>query len=421
MTCKSGWYEQYFYDSNTFSSLVPSKLFGCSSTSSDKATELSDVLVISMIVGLLFLLYVMYRSCSKNRTDWYRLIGVYILGTIGVPLSIKLGPSEGGFNRILGFGILTHNAAEIIILGHIWFGDVNNRKARNGYGALWVMMYIWVITALICFVGEAALFYILMLQGAFCDWSLVCSFCYLGKWMDDQNKGAENDPAVPDRVERADNRCYSKFGIAAAFTHVLTIHPLFIGIASSWVPLNGITVVFLVPTFILYIWFTAADKHDRPIVIQPNTSSEDVLDAERNRLMLKILKREGDADLKHRRQGSGGHHVVSSASGTVAGDGGKAEVVMARILDSAEKKEEELDADKKANEKQEDEKEKRTTYGDVIRIGLIAIGGKGKEKAMKKTMGRIAMIAFLIDVVDVTLIFFLPCLIDFQPIVCGDN
>lgn len=67
-----------------------------------------------MIVGLLFLLYVMYRSCSKNRTDWYRLIGVYILGTIGVPLSIKLGPSEGGFNRILGFGILTHNAAEVM-------------------------------------------------------------------------------------------------------------------------------------------------------------------------------------------------------------------------------------------------------------------------------------------------------------------
>lgn len=54
---------------------------------------------------------------------------------------------------------------QMIILGHIWFGDVNSRKARNGYGALWVMMYIWVITALIVFVGEAALFYILMLQG----------------------------------------------------------------------------------------------------------------------------------------------------------------------------------------------------------------------------------------------------------------
>ena len=93
---------------------------------------------------------------------------------------------------------------------------------------------------------------------------------------------------------------------------------------------------------------------------------------------------------------------------------------MARILDSAEKKEEELDADKKADEKQEDEKEKRTTYGDVIRIGLIAIGGKGKEKAMWRKMGCIAMTAFLIDVVDVTLIFFIPCLIDFQPVVC-DN
>lgn len=51
------------------------------------------------------------------------------------------------------------------MLGHIWFGDVNQKRSTNTFGAVWVGMYIWFITALIVFLQDAALFYVLMLQG----------------------------------------------------------------------------------------------------------------------------------------------------------------------------------------------------------------------------------------------------------------
>jgi len=185
--------------------------------------------------------------------DWYRLIAVYIVGSIGVLVSLRLGPHYGGFNKVLGFGIVVHNTAEIIMLGHIWFGDVNQKRSTNTFGAVWVGMYIWFITVLIVFLQDDALFYVLMLQGAFCDWALVGSFLRLGYWMD-------HDGAGGGEVHRKTMGCYGGLATAAAILHILSIQPLFVGIAASWAALNAYTVVLLVPTFILYIWFSLRTK-----------------------------------------------------------------------------------------------------------------------------------------------------------------
>ncbi len=63
--------------------------------------------------------------------------------------------------------------AEMLILGHIWFGNTNSKQSNNHYGGFWIVMYIWVILTLIAFMWEAPLFYILMLQGML----LLCKCC----------------------------------------------------------------------------------------------------------------------------------------------------------------------------------------------------------------------------------------------------
>ena len=99
---------------------------------------------------------------------------------------------------------------------------------------------------------------VLYLSGAFCDWALVGTFIRLGYWMDHEELQESEDQY------RKKMHCYGALGIAAAITHILSIHPLFIGVATSWAALSGITVAGLVPTFILYIWFSAADRRHRP-------------------------------------------------------------------------------------------------------------------------------------------------------------
>jgi len=416
MSCSSGWYDVTFYGNNTFGSLVPSKLAGCTSTTeSDSAVELATILQITMLTGLTFLVFVMYRSCNKRRMDWYRLIGVYILATIGVPISIRLGPSEGGFNRIIGFGILVHNAAELMILGHIWFGDVNNPKASNSFGAMWILMYVWVIMAMISFVPEVALFYILMLQGAYCDWSLVGSFLYMGFWMDHDQVGGGD-------VTRKEMGCYGKLGAAAAITHILSIHPLFVAIASSWLPLAGATIALLIPTFILYIWFTAADKHHRPVVIQPKVSETLLLNVQRNRLLSKM-----EGELKHRPQsGDGGSkdkHQADSTEyplvGAVVASVDEIEKNAADMLRADRNKMDKNETEMKGDDEDQEEVSKLRTYGDIIRIGLLNIGDHQDRLKNSKWMKILAVAAFLVDVADVTIIFFLPCMINFVPTVCG--
>lgn len=387
MTCKSGWYEQVFYESGGFSSLVPSKLIDCQTSGSDDDdsdeyfAEVRKIVAITMFMGLLFLVLAMYRSCSKTRTDWYRLIAIYVVGTIGVPISIQLGPSEGGFNRIIGFGILVHNFAEVCILGHIWRGAPQVRKAHNANGTMWVIMYVWLIMVLIAFLPPVALFPVLMAQGAFCDWTLVTTFVFLGRWMDSDKNGG--------KAHREKMGCYGKLGTAAAITHILSIEPLFFGIATTWSTLNAITVVCLMPTFILYIWFSSADQQRRPIIISPDPSSNNWLNKKRNDLLIEMV------------HGHGGDQAIELK---------QRRAEMDHTTASSEQKE---DANRASAAKEDATCEKSMTYGEVIRVGLVNI-----DDANRKSGVWVALIGFAISFSNVIFIYFTPCMVDMRSIVC---
>ena len=186
--CNDNWYQMVLFPNQTYASSVPLKYItecveGTPSPTSNTpsptykgdieslgsfgnlATEAKHMVPVTMILGLLFLMIVLCRSQSRVKLDWYRLIGIYIFVTIAVPVSIAVGPSGGGFNRVIGFGILIHNLGETFILNHIWFGDVGH-KGRNKFSALFAILYVWVIMALISFLDPLwLLFLILMLQG----------------------------------------------------------------------------------------------------------------------------------------------------------------------------------------------------------------------------------------------------------------
>jgi len=415
--CKSGWYESTFYSDSIFSVSQPKKLIQCykattttTPTPSEHFAEQSEhetqqIVQISMLLGLLFLFFVMLRSCNKYKLDWYRLIAVYILGTIGVPVSIQLGPKEAGFNRVVGFGILVHNLAEIFILGHVWFGNVNHVSGRgknmskNRYGGIGVIMYVWLIMTLIAFLPQVPLFLILMIQGASCDWTLVATFIYLGHWMDKQGH---------DEHLKNAGRCYSKLGIAAAITHIVTIQPLFFMIATTYQVLGVFTIIFLIPTFILYIWFAAADKEQSPIIVQPNLTSNDVMSCERNELLKQIRDKETQIELKQRNVAA--YNASDDAQDDQkqedevdgSGDNGKTEIVY------VEKKEENQDEDANG-------KNKKYTYGDVVTYGLTYINPDGL-KWFKILLG----VGVSVAVVNSLIVFFAPCYIDMTKVVC-DN
>ena len=131
----------YFEEGASFSALAPKDTIcpGHESHTGDSAQELSLMIQITMFFGLIFLLIVMGRSCSRTYVDWYRLIFIYLIGTLGVPISIALGPTYGGFNRVSGFVVLVHNTAELFILGRIWMG----MKKDSSHSSFVCLKYIY--------------------------------------------------------------------------------------------------------------------------------------------------------------------------------------------------------------------------------------------------------------------------------------
>eukprot|EP01084_Bolivina_argentea_P049750 91491_1 len=394
MSCKSGWYKTHFYPGESFAVVQPSKVIECTENTTTTTTEspasLSEaetatMVFITMLLGLLFLFFVMMRSCSKTRSDWYRLIGVYILGTIGVPISITFAPAYGGFNRVVGFGILVHNMGELLIISHIWFGDVNHKQQTNynRYAGIFTVLYVWVIMTLIAFLPQTPLFLVLMIQGASCDWTLVGTMIYLGIWM--HTKAPSGD------IHHKSMGWFSSFGIAAAVIHILSIQPLFFGFATSWSLLNVITVILLMPTFIIYIIFAAADRHKSPIIIQPNSTTNVYLNSQRNEILKEMLNQgtmNPMSELKQRNNN----------------------------MDKAQDiKEDDRDEEQKEllKTREQDSDDHEISYGEVIRRGLVFMDSEGK-KWMKICIGSGVTIA----VINSLIVFFSPCYIDVTKFVC---
>eukprot|EP01083_Nonionella_stella_P223141 795565_1 len=285
--CNGNWYLDLVYSGTHFSQSQPKKIAICviakinqtikgtpapteaiDAIIAQKTTEAEYLLAvasmakITMLLGLVFLIFLLARTCSKTKLDWYRLIAIYIIATLGVPISIALGPQDGGFNRILGFGILIHNLGELFIINHVYYGSPG-QNGNNRFSAIYAIFYIWIVMAFITFLEPLwVLFLILMLQGSFCDWTLVGTFIYLGTHAEFKVK------------EKCACCCglqmnYGMFGIFAAITHILSIQPLFYMMALPNFQAGGaVTIILLMPTFILYILFSSANPNTVPRIIQ---------------------------------------------------------------------------------------------------------------------------------------------------------
>jgi len=248
----SNWYEEV-HENKIFSSIIPSDNVKCTPVAGPSDTTF--MIQYGLMFSLIFVLFILYRSCSKKKTDWYRMIAVYIIGTFSVPLLLTLVPVRG-FNRGIGIAILLHNTAEWVILLRIWYGM--RSKLRLKYSAILGVVYFWLLITLDTFVPLVPLFLILTIQGAFLDWALTITFFWCGNYIQ-HDKGS-----------------YFWFGFAAALLHVLTIQPLFFGFATAITLLQVITVIFVVPTFMLYLWFSSADS-DRPlIVVDPREQVDEI-------------------------------------------------------------------------------------------------------------------------------------------------
>ena len=211
---------------------------------------------------------------------------------------------------------------------------------------------------------------------------------YMGWWMDNVAPGGE--------AHHKAMGCYGKLGTAAAFVHIISIQPLFFGIATSFVLLNGITIVLLMPTFILYIWFSAADRKRKPVVIQPNPTGGDPMGEERNDILLQMQRMlGGDIELKQRGKKDSKEEEVE----TMEAD--------------------QVEEDRKEEQAEENRKEKQTTYGDIIHEGLSWIDderhGNGKNWKWAKV---VAAFAVFMSVANSLVVFFSPCFIDVSQFVC---
>lgn len=153
---------------------------------------------------------------------------------------------------------MVHNMAELFVLGRVWRGVRPN--TLTSFGVQCAVMYVWVILTLIVIVPLSPLFLILMLQGAWCDWTVVATFYYVGQALEYKSKDKSKG--------KCDTHC--NFGLTAAITHILSIQPLFLGFASAIKVLDGIIILCLIPTFIIYIWFAAAGSQDVTHLIEPN-------------------------------------------------------------------------------------------------------------------------------------------------------
>ena len=86
---------------------------------------------------------------------------------------------------------------------------------------------------------------------------------------------------------------YGAFGIAAAVCHITTIQPLFFMMALPSFAFGGaITVIFLMPTFMLYIVFSSSDPQKVPKIIQAKSFGEMNFETNivRNNLLRKLVK-----------------------------------------------------------------------------------------------------------------------------------
>jgi len=394
MTICRNWYTTYHKAGETFSSLIPDHTQGCESSNSTTPQWVTEFVVLTqatMIIGLAFLAYVMWRSMRRYSTDWYRLVGAYLVGTIGVPVSLALAPSTGGFNRIAGFGILVHNLAELFIVIRIWFGNEVNLN-RQLTGSKVAILYVWIIMFLVTLLPLLPLFVILMLQGAFLDWMLVYTFYNCGDYMQKRSSGGK----------------YFWFGFAAAFTHILSIQPLFFGFATTYAVLNGITVIFLIPTFILYVWFASADESHATNIIDPIITDQVYQTWDMNQTLHRIeigVEKSRGFYIPPLQQPLVQQPLIQSPQ-------------LAMDSKLAQQKSSSVPLDDIEMARIESNKNSGKLITEVLEEGLFYLNQNDKRVAARY-FKRIVILSFLSALIDGAIVLFSPCYIDVEKLVCN--
>ena len=153
MSCADNWYEPVYYEGEIFAVLQPKKMI-CqnSSTGEDEENTVSPwyiefafVMLMQLYFGSLIIMFILARSCSRKKTDAFRLVFIYLVGTVGFALALTLGPIPGGFTRLLGWGVMIHNCAEWFIISRLWFGE----KMVNALPALFYLITFVIIITLV--------------------------------------------------------------------------------------------------------------------------------------------------------------------------------------------------------------------------------------------------------------------------------
>jgi len=337
------------------------------------------------------ILFILYRSCSKRRVDAFRLIFVYLLGTWMFGTVFQQTQLEhAGFNRLLGYGIMAHNIGECFLISRIWFGDRSTT-------AMLPLCYLLIIVFLTTFCPLTAFFYIGMLQGATIDFLLVISLVTVYRWT--QSRTTPRSHAMPSHIRRK----YMCSGMCAAVLHLLSIEPLFFGLATSVALGFASALFFLGPTFLMYSFWASSGPRKLNIVRPSNedpfgglTFDQTVEQYTRSWTSNKSTPLSPAADTEMVPERGLDIHVTVPSQETVT-----------------EKKE---DVELRGRAVEYGNGKRKDVMADLLKHGLTRL-----DDEMKRKWKLSVIAAFLMATFNVTVIFFSPCYLDFAGYVeCDD-
>ncbi|ETN98115.1 hypothetical protein RFI_39402, partial [Reticulomyxa filosa] len=217
--------------------------------------EAAVIIIIAVTFVMLLLIAIAWRSRNPYQTDWFRIVGIYAAATLLFVFILRLGPITPGFSSLdiaitlfyffwekkwfVGFAVVIHNFAELYLLRVVWFG----KKANALVGNVVIVLYVFIMTTSLAFLPMNGLYILAMVQGATMDYLLCITF-----------------PVVAFKF-RAFRHNRSDFILAAvaAFIHIGSIQPLFVGFALANNRITQITALGLFPTFFLYTYFAGRE------------------------------------------------------------------------------------------------------------------------------------------------------------------
>merc|ERR550539_246601 len=209
-SCSDNWYTITSYDDLTFTVLQPKKMVCHNYADGDDSSVSYDEFQLMMRIyfhaGSALILFILYRSCSKQHVDAFRLIFIYLFGTwlFGFMFE-QTCINHVGFNRLMGYGVMVHNIGEWFLISRIWFGD-------RSVTAMPALCYLLSFVLLVTMCPLVPLFFIGMLQGATVDFLLVITLITLYRWT--QQKAESG--AIQSR------RKYMCYGLWAAILHLVS-------------------------------------------------------------------------------------------------------------------------------------------------------------------------------------------------------